>query len=265
MSRIAICTYIPLCALAKRKGPAVQAVILAGGLGTRLRAMLGNGNKPMAAVAGKPFLEYLVLQLKRHGINQATLCVGYRGEIVQRYFGSGAHCCVDISYSFEEDLRGTAGALKVAQPAVQSDTFIILNGDSFFDIDLNALIAYHHQKKALATIALAKVLDTRPFGAVETASDGAIVGFLEKGQQRGIGLVNAGIYVFQHDILDRIPDGCPVSLETDVFPQLIGQRFYGMHCTGYFVDIGVPEAYLDLQADPSRLQAATPEGEGVPC
>jgi NDP-sugar pyrophosphorylase family protein len=110
--------------------------------------------------------------------------------------------------------------------------------------------------RSLSRIAICTYI---PLGAL------AVVGFLEKGQQRGIGLVNAGIYVFQHDILDRIPDGCPVSLETDIFPRLIGQRFYGMHCTGYFVDIGVPEAYLDLQADPSRLRAATPEGEGVPC
>jgi NDP-sugar pyrophosphorylase family protein len=235
----------------------MHAVILVGGLGTRLGALIAGRNKPMAPVAGKPFLEYLLRQLRKNGIAEVTLCIGHRGDLIRDYFGSGAAWGLCLTYSREEDLRGTAGALKLAEPLLRGDDFLVLNGDSLFDIPLRDLIAFHHtQPDALATLALAPTDDPGRFGTVAVDEAARVLRFIEKGQGERGGLINAGIYVFRRQLLGRIPEGRPVSLEREVFPPLVGQGLYGVAFRGFFVDIGVPDDYARVQADAGPLLAA---------
>jgi D-glycero-alpha-D-manno-heptose 1-phosphate guanylyltransferase len=234
----------------------MQTVVLAGGLGTRLKSLLGNRPKPMASIANRPFLEYLLLQLKKYKMTEIILCVGYQGEFIQKYFGDGERWGLSLLYSYEQELCGTAGALKLAQGLTRGDSFLVLNGDSFFDIDLKELILYHQKKKALATLALAQVDNTQRYGIVKLDHKGQIVGFWEKMKGGQASLINGGISVFQSEVLKLIPEGRPISLEHEIFPKLIGKGFYGFPFQAYFIDIGVPEDYLRLQADPSRLLMA---------
>lgn len=234
----------------------MQALILAGGAGTRLRSVLAGLNKPMAPLAGRPFLEYLLIQLKKHEIDEVTLCVGYKADLIQAYFGRGDGWGMQVSYSYETALRGTAGALKLAEGLVRDEDFFVMNGDSLFDIDLHALMHYHRDMKALATLALAYVDDVQRYGAVGLNESGRIVSFTEKREGNTGGLINGGVYVFAREILDFIPGGQPVSLEQDILPKIIGRDLYGLPLPGYFVDIGVPADYLSLRSTPTQLLAA---------
>lgn len=234
----------------------MQALILAGGAGTRLRPVLEQLNKPMAPVAGRPFLEYLLLQLKKYEINEVTMCVGYKAHLIQSYVGTGDRWGMQVSYSYETDFLGTAGALKLAENFIHDEAFFVMNGDSLFDIDLNTLMHHHHSRKATATIALAHVDDIQRYGSVRVNESGQIVSFIEKREGRIAGLINSGIYVFSQEVLKLIPVGLPVSLEKDILPNLIGQGLYGMPVAGYFVDIGVPADYIRLQSTPTSLLAA---------
>jgi NDP-sugar pyrophosphorylase family protein len=234
----------------------MQALILAGGAGTRLSPVLAQLNKPMAPVAGRPFLEYLFLQLKKHAVEEVTLCVGYKADLIRSYFGTGDRWGMQVSYSYETDFRGTAGALKLAENLIHEENFFVMNGDSLFDIELHALMHYHHAMKALATLALAQIDDTQRYGAVGLNNVGRIVSFIEKRQGNIEGLINGGIYVFARKVLDLIPEGRPVSLEKDILPKLIGQDLYGQPSKGYFIDIGVPTDYMSLQSNPGQLLAA---------
>jgi NDP-sugar pyrophosphorylase family protein len=163
---------------------------------------------------------------------------------------------LELSYTRERELRGTAGALKLAGETVQARTLLVLNGDSFFDVDLTELVRHHDENDAPATVALAWTASTDRFGAVQCGTDGAITHFLEKEQTGGPAHINAGVYVFDRSLLDWIPEGCVVSLERDIFPRLIGHKFYGRACDGYFVDIGTPESCSALQSCPQPLVAA---------
>ena len=240
----------------------MQAAVLAGGLGTRLRSVIGDTPKPMAPVVGRPFLEYILLQLRSWGVDEAVLCVSYRGELVRAYFGNGQGLGLRLRYSHEPERRGTAGALKAAEHLIAGETFLVMNGDSFFDIELDALVAHHQKLRAIATVALAKVEDAQRFGRVETDEAGIIQRFVEKQPGRRPGIINGGIYILTRRVLELIPDARAVSLEQDVFPRLIGERFGGIAFDDYFLDIGVPSTYQDLRANPSRLLAATRSPRG---
>src|SRR5207302_3446424 len=135
---------------------------------------------PMAPVAGRPFLEYLLLQLKKHEIDRVTLCVGYKADLIRSYFGTGERWDMQVNYSNETDFRGTAGALKLAEDLIHEEDFFVMNGDSLFDIELRALMHYHRNRKATATLALAHVDDTQRYGAVGINELGQIVSFIEK-------------------------------------------------------------------------------------
>lgn len=234
----------------------MQTLILCGGLGTRLRPLVNDRPKSMAPVAGRPFIEYLLLQLRQYGFRDIILCVGYQAGCVKDYFGSGEPWQVRLRYSEEREPLGTAGALKLAEPLIASTQALVLNGDSLFAIDLQRLAQYHEQKRALATVALASLKNTQRYGSVEVNAQGEVVRFLEKAEQRS-GWINGGIYLFRRDLFEHIPFGQRLSLEQDIFPLLIGTGFYGLAFSGsYLVDIGVPEAYLQVQAEPERLLAA---------
>lgn len=230
----------------------VQTLILAGGLGTRLKEIVNDQSKPMVLVADRPFLEYLILQLKRHSLIDVVLCTGYLGEQVQGYFGDGGGWDVRISYSQEKESLGTGGAIKLAENLIKAENFLVMNGDSFLDLDLNRLVDYHSEKKALTTLALVEVEDSARYGAVEMNEKGEIESFVEKGRSSRSKLINGGIYVLNRKIFDYIPEG-KVSLEQEVFPKLIGKGFYGMPVQGFFIDIGVPEDYKRLQGNPQPL------------
>ena len=232
----------------------MQVLILVGGLGTRLREIIKNIPKAMANIKGKPFLEYLILQLKNYNLNDIILCTGYLKEKIESYFENGNRLGVNIVYSEEPKPLGTGGAIKLAESLVKSDDFIVMNGDSFFDIDLYKLINYHLNKKALATIALAEVKDIRRFGIVKIDKNGKIESFFEKAKKQNSNLINGGIYLLNKEIFKYIPKDKSISLEKEVFPKLINSnRFYGVSFKNYFIDIGIPKAYEILQKNPECL------------
>ena len=224
----------------------IKTFILAGGFGTRLRRVLSDRPKPMALVADRPFLEYLILQLRQYGLTDIVLCIGYQGEQVQHYFSDGRRLGVHITYSHESEPLDTGGAIKLAESRIQEQNVLVMNGDSFFDVDLHRLIDYHTARGALATIALAEVKDIARYGAVAIDNAGGIKCFAEKESGSQLKQINGGIYLLRKDVFDAIPEG-RVSLEKKVFPTLIGKGFYGMPNPGFFIDIGVPNDYQWLQ------------------
>jgi NDP-sugar pyrophosphorylase family protein len=236
----------------------MQALILAGGLGTRLRSVVSDKPKPMATIAGKPFLEYQVALLKRDGIDEVTFCAGYLYDQIQNYFGDGAKWGVKITYSIEEDLLGTAGALKLAQRFIHG-TFFVLNGDTYLDIDLQKLARFHREKKeksnGIGSLALTEIQDARSYGSVTINEAHEILSFNEKSASalatsaEASMLINAGVYILEPEILDGIPAAKKVSLEKETFPPLLnqGRPLFGYHTSGYFIDIGTPAGYQGFQ------------------
>lgn len=234
----------------------MKALILAGGLGTRLKEILNDQPKPMAPVANRPFLEYLILQLKEQGVTDIVLCIGYRGEQIEKYFDDGSRCGVHIAYSQEKEPLGTGGAMNLAEGLIRGENFLVMNGDSFLDVDLNGLVEFHLEREALATMALVEVKDPARYGTVEINERGEIESFGGKGKSSRSKLVNGGVYVLNREIFEYIPKG-KVSLEKEVFPKLIGKGFCGMPVKGFFIDIGVPVDYRRLEANPKMLLGLT--------
>jgi len=228
----------------------MQALILAGGLGTRLRSVVGDRPKPMADVGGRPFLAYLLALLRQHHITDVVLCVGYRAEAIQTCFGDGTGCGVRIRYAVEERLLGTGGAVKNAERFING-TFLVLNGDSYLDTDLGRLIQFHSAKVAqypetLGTLALTRVRDASRYGSVRMDPQDRLLEFVEKvGQANGETLINGGIYILEPPILAHIPRGKAVSIEREIFPALLKENklLFGYRAEGFFVDIGTPEGY----------------------
>lgn len=233
-----------------------QAIILAGGQGTRLGPLTGESGKPMAEVGSKPFLEYLLLQLMKNGITDLVICTGHRGAAIREYFGSGRERGLSLQYSQEREPLGTGGALKLAERLIQGDTFLVMNGDSLFDIDIGDLFSCHNKRGARFTLALANVTDPSRYGHVQVDEACRVTRFVEKGQRGGTGLINAGVYAVTREVLDDIPPGRSVSLEREVLPHLVGRGLFGCRFDAYFVDIGTPVDLLDLRAHPDRLLTA---------
>lgn len=245
----------------------MQALILAGGLGTRLRSVIGAElPKPMASFAGRPFLAWLMLQLRREGITDIWLLTGHGADLVEAYFGTGDSLGIALRYSVEPVPLGTGGALRLVLPQLEGDRFLVTNGDSFLAAPLGPLVDAHLRARAdghdvAATLALTPREDASRFGAVTLADDGAIVAFREKDPEPAPGLVSAGIYVLERSVLESIPPDRPVSLEREVWPALLDGRLRGLPMTGAFTDMGVPDAFAALQADPSPLVSIA---QGVP-
>jgi NDP-sugar pyrophosphorylase family protein len=221
----------------------MKALLLVGGLGTRLRTAVPSLPKALAPVGDRPFLELLVRQLGAQGIRELVMCTGYRSEQVQEVFQDGSGLGVTIEYSKESVPLGTGGALKLAQCFVQQESeFLLLNGDSFLDVNFNELIAFHRKHGGLATIAVVPVENASRYGTVQVRADAKVVGFVEKSGKSAPGVINAGIYVFDRAIFPQIQEG-PVSLERDVFPQIMEQGVYAAEHRGVFIDIGTPDDY----------------------
>jgi D-glycero-alpha-D-manno-heptose 1-phosphate guanylyltransferase len=234
----------------------MKAVLLVGGLGTRLRSVVPSLPKTLASVGDKPFLELLVRQLCSQELRQLVMCTGYLAEQIQEVFQDGSDFGATIEYSKEAVPLGTAGALKLAQRYVQNESeFLVINGDTFLEIDLNEFILSHRKHGSLATMAVVPVENSSRYGTVQVGADGRILGFLEKTGQNAPGTINAGVYVFSNAAFALIPQG-PVSLERDVFPLLMEQGFYAIEQRGMFIDIGTPEDYARAKKMSDRLADA---------
>jgi mannose-1-phosphate guanylyltransferase len=227
----------------------MQALILVGGEGTRLRPLTEAVPKAVIPLAGRPFLSYMIDWLHRHGVDDIVLACGFRADQVREVLGEGADG-QRLRYVEEPEPRGTAGAIKFAA-AELGDRFLALNGDVLTDLDLTALMAFHEQRDARATLGLYPVRDASGYGLVRRDDDGAIVEFLEKPDpsQAGPGEINAGTYVLERSLLDHVPDGQMVSIEREVFPRLIGKGLYALPLDGYWMDIGTPQRYLQATWD----------------
>jgi NDP-sugar pyrophosphorylase family protein len=221
------------------------AVVLAGGLGSRLRSVVGDRPKVLAPVAGRPFLEYLLRQLVEAGVRDAVLCTGFGADAVAEVMGDGTRFGLRLRYSREDRPLGTGGALRQAVPLLGPGPALILNGDSFVPLPLASLGALHARRAARATLLLARVPDCGRFGAVSVDCEGRIVRFEEK-TRPGPGLVNAGVYLVERTVLEGIPAGREVSLEKEVFPGLIG-ALAGLVVDADLVDIGTPESLAAAQ------------------
>jgi D-glycero-alpha-D-manno-heptose 1-phosphate guanylyltransferase len=240
-------------AAATRAAPAalrgMQALILAGGAGTRLRSIVSDRPKPMAEVAGRPFLEHQIAWLARQGVAEVILCVGYLHEHVQRHFAGGRSFGVPVHCSVEPRFLGTAGALKQTADRI-CGPFLALNGDSWLDVDLAAVARGHRERvarepRSAGTLVLTRVDDASGFGSVALDDAGRILRFDEKVGSAGEAWISAGIYLLEPGVLDRVAPGEAVSLEREVFPSLLrdGQVLWGHPAPGFFVDIGTPEGY----------------------
>ena len=225
----------------------MQALILCGGLGTRLRNTVGDAPKSMAPIRGKPFLEILLESLKARGFREFVLATGYKSEAVEGYFGNGGKWGVAIAYSRENSPLGTGGALKLAEPHL-GDQFFLLNGDTFGDFDPAAMEKRMRAGNAAVVMALKAVQDVSRYGRVEMDTGGRILKFSEKGKAAGPGLVNAGIYLIRKHMLSQIELFRALSLENDVLPRVFDRGVYGCEIRGLFIDIGVPEDYQRAQS-----------------
>jgi D-glycero-alpha-D-manno-heptose 1-phosphate guanylyltransferase len=226
----------------------IKAMILVGGLGTRLRSVVSSKPKVLASIGKRSFLELLVQQLSGQGIRQLVMCTGYLADQIETIFGNGTRWNVSIEYSKEETPLGTAGAVKLAQRYVGSTPeFVVLNGDSFLQVNFQDLIRFHREHpRAVATIAVVRVEDAGRYGTVNMDSSDRVSGFAEKTGSDAPGLINGGVYVFSQAVWQSIPKG-KASLERDVFPQLIDQGLYAHEQHGIFVDIGTPVDYVRAQ------------------
>jgi histidinol-phosphate phosphatase family protein len=223
----------------------ISAVVLAGGLGTRLRPVVGDRPKVLAPVAGRRFLAYLLHQLADAGFEDIVLCTGYMGDQVREAFGKRFRK-LNLIYSQEEQPLGTAGALRHALPLIRSDTVAVLNGDSYCQADLEKFLSWHHDQRADASILLTEMPETARFGAVEADSAGRISRFGEKNTS-GPGWINAGIYAISKRLLAAIPDGVAVSIERECFPRWIADGLFGYRGGGRFLDIGTPDSFAEAQ------------------
>lgn len=229
----------------------MKAIILAGGLGTRLREVVNDVPKPMATVAGKPFLEYLVLQLIRWNIKEIILSIGYKGDVIKAHFGNGNNFGVEIRYSEEKEPLGTGGAIRESLTYIDDEQFIVMNGDTFLNVNIHALVSSHYAWQAKATISLVQTQGASRYSRVERNKKGEVIRFAEKGLE-GNGLINGGIYIFHRGIFGSIHSG-NVSLEKEILPSLVNRGLYGIITQGFFIDIGVPHDYLTLYHEPKRL------------
>jgi NDP-sugar pyrophosphorylase family protein len=229
------------------RGEITTGVILAGGLGTRLRPVLAEGAKSAALVGGRPFIHRLLDQLAGGGVDRIVLCTGYRAGDVEAAAGR-EHRGVPVMYSGEEQPLGTGGALRQAQARFgDGGAWMVMNGDSYCGIALEELAAEHLAAGLEATLALVAVEDVGRYGSVEITPDGRVRRFLEKRCDAGPGWVNAGVYVLSPRLLAELPAATPLSLETRVFPEWIPRGIHAFARRARFIDIGTPESYALAQ------------------
>jgi mannose-1-phosphate guanylyltransferase len=228
----------------------LQALVLAGGEGTRLRPLTLTVPKPAMPLAGRPFLTFMLDWLAAHGVTEAILSCGYRSDGVRRVIGD-IYEGMRLRYVVEEEPLGTAGPVRLAaDQGVLADRFLVLNGDTLTDFDLSAEVDQHARTGAQGTLALTAVEDTASYGVVPTSGDGRVIEFLEKVDDPPTNRINAGAYVLEASVVERIEAGRAVSFEREVFPAMAAEGvLHGYMAEGYWIDIGTPERYLEATYD----------------
>jgi len=239
----------------------MQALVLVGGEGTRLRPLTRTAPKPIIPLVDRPFIRYMIDWLARHGVDEVVLSIGFLAGGIREGLGEEIPGGPRLRYVEEPDRRGTAGAIKYAERYLD-DRFLAINGDVLTDLDLGALIDRHEQAGAVATLALYPVDDPTEYGLVRRAEDGEILEFLEKPDPAEIDTdeISAGAYVLDRSMLDLIPPDRAVSIEREVFPRLVGNGLYAERLDGYWMDIGTPERYLQASWDILERRVQTEPG-----
>jgi mannose-1-phosphate guanylyltransferase len=239
----------------------VQALVLAGGEGTRLRPLTYTTPKPVMPLAGRPFLSFMLDWLRSHRVDEVILSCGFGSDAMKLVLGD-IYDGMRLRYVIEEEPLGTAGPVRLAHDEdVLEERLLVLNGDVLTDIDLTAELEQHQRTGARATLALHPVEDTSSYGVVPTAEDGQVEAFIEKGGgDAPTNRINAGAYVIEREVIDSIPAGRAVSFEREVFPSLVGEGLYGFAAAGYWIDIGTPERYLEATWDllAGRVRSSLP-------
>lgn len=237
----------------------VDAVILVGGQGTRLRPLTLSAPKPMLPTAGVPFLTHLFSRIRAAGIRHVVLGTSYQAEVFEDHFGDGAPLGLEIEYVVESEPLGTGGGIRNVLPALRHDTAMIFNGDILSGVDLRAVLATHERTCAQVTLHLTRVQDPRAFGCVPTDADGRVQAFLEKDPNPVTDQINAGTYVFERAVIESIPAGRPVSVERDTFPTLLaeGAGVFAHIDASYWRDLGKPSDFVAGSADLVRGIAPT--------
>ncbi|MBT9778390.1 NTP transferase domain-containing protein [Clostridium sp. MCC353] len=227
----------------------MQAILLAGGLGTRLQSVVNDRPKPMALIQEKPFMEYVIHELGKHGITDIIFAVGYKGSMVEEHFKDGSGFNIKVSYAYEEELLGTAGAIKNAGKFVSEDRFFVLNADTFYQIDYSRIMQLQQEENLDMALVLRKVPDVSRYGEA-LLKGGMLTAFNEKTTEPRPGTINGGIYLMKRELLSEIPGG-KVSLENEMIPKWLkeGKRLGGIVNDGYFIDIGVPADYFKFIED----------------
>jgi mannose-1-phosphate guanylyltransferase len=228
----------------------MQALILAGGEGTRLRPLTSTVPKPVVPLVDRPFIRFMLDWLRSHGVNDVVMSCGHLASGVRNVLGDGSAFGIRLRYVEEPRPLGTGGALKYAESLLE-DRFLMLNGDVLTDMDLTAQIAQHEQTGAVATLALTPVDDPSAYGLVRTRAGGEVTEFVEKPAPDQIDThnISAGAYVLERSVLELLEPEQPASIERDVFPRLVGEGLYGYVSDGYWLDIGTPERYLEGTID----------------
>jgi mannose-1-phosphate guanylyltransferase len=223
----------------------MQAVILVGGQGTRLRPLTSNIPKPVVRLVDRPFISFMLEWLRGHGVDDVIMSCGFLADGVRDVLGDGSQLGIALRFVEEPEPLGTAGALKLAEPMLE-ERFLMLNGDVLTDIDLTAQIAQHESTGARATLSLVPVEDPSAYGVVVLGEESAVSDFVEKpsAEEAPSNLISAGAYVLERDILELIAPDRNVSIEREVWPALIGNGLHGYVSDGYWLDIGTPERYL---------------------
>ena len=229
----------------------MKALMLVGGKGTRLRPLTFSTPKPLLPLCGVPHLKLQIAWLKKYGVTEITLSLGYLPTQFIDCFESGEYLGVKINYVVEDELLGTAGAIKYASDSLelgQNEDFLICNGDILTEFKIDELIKIHKENNALASIGLTEVEDPSKFGVVPTKETGEITAFVEKPKRESAptNWINAGIYIFNPEMLDFIPEGIQSSIERDIFPFILETRgqMFAVHSKNYWMDIGTPEQYI---------------------
>ena len=254
----------------------MQAILLCGGMGTRLRSVVADRPKPMADICGKPFLQYLLEMLRDKGITEVIFALGYMGEMIEEYFQDGSAFGLKIAYSYEEEPLGTGGAIRNALLKILEEEVLVLNADTYFPMDYQGLLRFHQENDGDFSLATRAIEDISRYGAVRRDPAGRILAWNEKlgdgGQQPGEGSkqpiegnaqqaasaspkslsgeINGGIYVMKKSLIAEIPEG-KQSLEQDCIPKWLseGKRIFGLPFHGYFMDIGIPKDYQQFITD----------------
>ena len=248
----------------------MRAMVMAAGKGTRLQPVTDLVPKPMAPVANRPVVLHILRLLKRHGLDEVVLNLHHLPEVITGYLGDGSEVGLDIRYSFEPELLGTAGGVKKNEDFLGTGTFLIMSGDALTDIDLTALVAAHRRNGSIATIAVQPVADPSQFGVMVTDDDGRVVGFQEKpsAEEARSNLCNCGIYVFEPELLSLIPAGQFDDFGHRLFPDMLKQGipFYAHAFDGYWSDVGSLGEFFRGNADAlaGRVRVELPGQEEQP-